>query len=251
MLRHSHLADTLMLKLNILLKRLILVVEKEAMNTIRILLAEDHVVVRQGTRQLLEREPDFEIVGEAGDGEEAVRLASQLKPEVVIMDVAMPKLSGIEATKQIKANLPATIVLVLTGYDYDEYVFSMLEAGAAGYLLKNVSGSELIHAVRAVYVGEPIIHPVILSKLMARFKTPVAGPAPVETAQPLSEREMEVLKVAAKGMSNRDIGGTLFISERTVQAHMRSIFNKLGVGSRSEAILYGLKKGWFTIDDLP
>ena len=221
------------------------------MKTIRILLAEDHVVVRQGTRQLLERERDFEIVGEAGDGEEAVRLASQLKPDVVVMDVAMPKLSGIEATKQIKAVLPTTRVLVLTGYDYDEYIFSMLEAGAAGYLLKSVSGDELISAVRAVYAGEPMIHPTVLRKLMARFKTPAAEPAPVQPLPPLSEREMEVLKVAAQGMSNKDIGGTLFISERTVQAHMRSIFNKLGVGSRSEAIVYGLKKGWFSIEDLP
>jgi len=221
------------------------------MSTIRILLAEDHVVVRQGTRQLLEREHDFEIVGEAGDGEEAVQLASQFKPDVVIMDVAMPKLSGIEATKQIKAILPATSVLVLTGYDYDEYIFSMLEAGACGYLLKNVSGDELISAVRAVYAGEPIIHPTVLRKLMTRFKTPAAAPAQVQPSSPLSEREMEVLKVAAKGISNKDIAHTLFISERTVQSHMRSIFNKLGVGSRSEAILCGLKKGWFTIEDLP
>jgi len=220
------------------------------MDTIRILLAEDHVVVRQGTRQLLEREKDFEIVGEAGDGEEAVRLAEQLKPDVVIMDVNMPKLSGIEATKQIKAILPATIVLVLTGYDYDEYVFSMLEAGAAGYLLKSVSGDELIDAVRAVYAGEPMMHPEALRKLMTRFRT-AAGPAQVGPWQPLSQREMEVLKIAAKGMSNKDISNTLFISERTVQAHMRSIFNKLGVGSRFEAILHGVKKGWFTIEDSP
>ncbi len=221
------------------------------MNTIRILLAEDHVVVRQGTRQLLEREHDFEIVGEASDGEEAVRLTGQLKPDVVVMDVAMPKLSGIEATKQIKAILPATIVLVLTGYDYDEYIFSMLEAGAAGYLLKNVSGDELIDAVRAVCAGEPMIHPTVLRKLMTRFKTPAAGQAPVQSLTPLSEREKEVLKIAAQGMSNRAIASALFISERTVQAHMRSIFNKLGVGSRSEAIIYGLKNGWFNLEDLP
>ena len=221
------------------------------MGTIRILLAEDHVVVRQGTRQLLECEEDFEIVGEAGDGEEAVRLAQEVKPDIVIMDVAMPKLSGIEATRQIKAILPATSVLVLTGYDYDEYIFSMLEAGAAGYLLKSVSGDELIGAVRAVFAGEPMIHPTVLRKLMTRFKTPAAKPTPASSLLPLSEREMEVLKVAAKGMSNRDIAHELFISERTVQAHMRSIFNKLGVGSRSEAILYGLKRGWFSIEELP
>ena len=204
------------------------------MNTIRILLAEDHVVVRQGTRQLLEREQDFEVVGEAGDGEEAVRLASQLKPDVVIMDVAMPKLSGIEATKQIKAILPATIVLVLTGYDYDEYIFSMLEAGAAGYLLKSVSGDELIGAVRAVYAGEPMIHPAVLRKLMTRFKTPAVGLAQVRPSSPLSEREMEVLKIAAKGMSNKDIATELFISMRAVQGHLSSIFNKLSARGHAQ-----------------
>lgn len=221
------------------------------MPTIKILLAEDHVVVRQGTRQLLEYEQDFEIVGEAGDGEEAVRLASQLKPDVVIMDVSMPKLGGIEATKQIKDVLPSTTVLVLTGYDYDEYVFSMLEAGAAGYLLKSVSGDELIHAIRAVYAGEPTIHPRVLGKLIGRFRAPTTEPILVASEQLLSERESEVLKIAAKGMSNRNIADALFISERTVQAHMRSIFNKLAVGSRSEAILYSLKKGWVSLDDLP
>jgi len=221
------------------------------MNTIRILLAEDHVVVRQGTRQLLEREQDLEVIGEAGDGEEAVRLASQLKPDVVIMDVAMPKLSGIEATKQIKALLPLTIVLVLTGYDYDEYIFSLLEAGAAGYLLKDVSGDQLIDAIRAVYDGEAVLHPVVARKLLARFKSQATEATEARPQELLSQRELEVLKLAAGGMSNKDIGEALFISERTVQAHMRSIFNKLGVGSRSEAVLYGLKRGWFTLEALP
>lgn len=215
---------------------------------IRILLAEDHVVVRQGTRQLLEHEPDFDIVGEASNGEEAVNLAVSLKPDVVVMDVNMPKLTGIEATKQIKAALPATIVLVLSGYDYDEYIFSMLEAGAAGYLLKDVSGDDLINAVRAVYAGEPMIHPAVLQKLMRRFVTP--PPKPEQPLPLLSEREMEVLKSMARGLSNRNIAGELFISERTVQAHIRSIFNKLGVSSRSEAIMHGLKKGWFNLEEL-
>ena len=221
------------------------------MDRIRILLAEDHVVVRQGTRQLLEREQDIEVIGEAGDGEEAVRLASQLKPDVIIMDVAMPKLSGIEATKQIKELLPSTIVLVLTGYDYDEYIFSLLEAGAAGYLMKDVSGDQLIDAIRAVYNGEAVLHPVVARKLMDRFKSRAAGAAEVRSQELLSQRELEVLKLAAEGMGNKDIGKALFISERTVQAHMRSIFNKLGVGSRSEAVLYSLKRGWFTLEDLP
>jgi len=221
------------------------------MDNIKILLAEDHVVVRQGTRHLLEREQDFEVIGEAGDGEEAVQLAAQLNPDVIIMDVAMPKLSGIEATKQIKALLPSVAVLVLTGYDYDEYIFSLLEAGAAGYLLKSMSGDELISAIRAVYAGEPVLHPVVVRKLMTRFKLSATGPAGVRLLELLSEREMEVLRLAAKGMINKDIGEALFISVRTVQAHMRSIFNKLAVGSRSEAVLYGLRRGWFTLEDLP
>jgi DNA-binding NarL/FixJ family response regulator len=167
------------------------------------------------------------------------------------MDVAMPKLSGIEATKRIKAALPSTAILVLTGYDYDEYIFSMLEAGAAGYLLKNVTGDELVHAVRSVHAGEPTVHPSVLRKLIGRFKTQAIGPGTTLSAQPLSQRETEVLKMTAKAMSNKDIAHALSISERTVQAHMRSIFNKLGVGSRSEAVLYGLKRGWFSIEDLP
>lgn len=221
------------------------------MGRIRILLVEDHVVVRQGTRQLLEREHDLEVVGEAGDGEEAVHLASQLKPDVVIMDVAMPKLSGIEATRQVKELLPSAIVLVLTSYDYDEYIFSLLEAGAAGYLLKDVSGDELIDAIRAVYAGEPVLHPIVVRKLMTRFKSQAATTAGARPQELLSQRELEVLKLAARGMSNKDIGEALFISVRTVQAHLRSIFNKLGVGSRSEAVLYVLKRGWFTLEDLP
>ncbi len=218
------------------------------MNRIKILLVEDHVVVRQGTRQLLEHELDLEVIGEAGDGEEAVRLTTQLKPDVVVMDVALPKMSGIEATREIKKRLPSVTVLVLTGYDNDEYIFSLLEIGAAGYLLKDTSGDELIKAIRAVYSGEPVLHPVVIRKLLGRS---LSQRGPTEPSEPLSEREMEVLRLAAKGFTNKEIGDALFISVRTVQAHMRSIFNKLGVGSRSEAMVYGLKKGWLSLSDLP
>ena len=178
-------------------------------------------------------------------------MASQLKPDVVIMDVAMPKLNGIEATKQIKALLPSTAVLILSGYDYDEYIFGLLEAGAAGYLLKDVSGDELIGAIRAVYAGEPVLHPVVARKLMTRVRSQVSTTAEAGPQEILTQRELEVLKLAAKGMSNKDIAEALNISVRTVQAHLRDIFNRLGVGSRSEAIVYGLKKGWFSLEDLP
>ena len=219
------------------------------MAKIRIVLADDHVILRQGTRQLLEHEPDIEVVGEASDGAEAVELVSKLKPDIVIIDVAMPNMNGIEATKKIKEILPGTKILVLTGYDYDEYIFSLLEIGAAGYLLKDVSGDDLVGAVRAVYQGEPVLHPTVMRKLMNRFKTPTTRQTetPIDV---LSEREMEVLKLAVSGKSNKDIADGLNISLRTVQAHMRSIFNKLGVGSRSEAIVSGLKKGWFSLEDI-
>jgi len=168
------------------------------------------------------------------------------------MDVAMPRLSGIEATKQIKAFYPDTIVLVLTGYDNDEYVFALMEAGAAGYLLKESSGDELIDAIRSVKAGEPALHPRVLRKILDRLKVqPEEIAKATEAEELLSEREMEVLKLGAKGMANKEIADALCLSVRTVQAHLRSIFNKLGVGSRSEAIVYALKKGWFSLDELP
>ncbi len=220
------------------------------MAKIRVLLAEDHVVVREGTRELVQHEPDMEVVGEASDGEEAVQLAGKVRPDVVIMDIAMPKLNGIEATKQIKELYPATAVLILTAYDDDQYVFALLEAGAAGYLLKNVRGRELIDATRAVCAGESVLHPVIARKVIERFIS-AGKPEEKRIAEPLSERELEVLKQAARGISNKDIAEELSLSVRTVQAHLGNIFNKLGVGSRTEAVLYALKKGWISLEDLP
>jgi len=220
------------------------------MGKIRILLAEDHVIVREGTRQLIQREPDMEVVGEAGDGEEAVDLTNKLHPNVVIMDIAMPRLNGIEATKQIKALHPAISVLILTAYDNDQYIFAILEAGAAGYLLKNVRGSELIDAIRAVHAGESVLYPTVARRVISQLVSPFSSTAETKAIEPLSGREMEVLKLAAKGISNKDIAKELFLSPRTVQAHLGNIFNKLGVGSRTEAILCGLRRGWFTLEDL-
>jgi two-component system, NarL family, response regulator LiaR len=221
------------------------------MDKIRILLAEDHKVVREGTRRLLESQNDFEVVGEASDGIEAVELAKKYKPEIIIMDVSMPRLNGIEATKQIKAIYPNIAILVLTGYDDDEYVFALLEAGAAGYLLKESSGEELIDAIRQVMTGEPVLHPKIMKKVLNRLRSPSEEQPAQPPHEVLSDREMEVLRLAAKGMSNMEIADSLTLSVRTVQTHLRSIFNKLGVGSRSEAIVYGLKKGWLTLEELP
>jgi NarL family two-component system response regulator LiaR len=221
------------------------------MEKTRILLAEDHKVVREGTRRLLESQPDFEVVGEASDGIEAVELAKKLKPEIIIMDVSMPRLNGIEATRQIKAIYPNIAILPLTGYDDDEYVFALLEAGAAGYLLKDSSGEELIEAIRQVMTGEPVLHPKIRKKVWNRLRSPLEGQPAQAAGEILSDRETEVLRLAAQGMSNMEIADSLTLSVRTVQTHLRSIFNKLGVGSRSEAIVFGLKKGWLTLEELP
>jgi two-component system, NarL family, response regulator LiaR len=222
---------------------------KWVMSKIRIVLADDHVILRQGTQQLLENESDMEVVGEASNGAEAVELVEKFKPDIIIIDVAMPVMNGIEATKKIKEILPGIKILVLTGYDYDEYIFSLLEMGAAGYLLKDVSGDELVGAIRAVYLGEPVLHPTVMRKLMDRCKT-ITPQQPETRTNVLSEREMEILKLAVSGKSNKDIAESLNISLRTVQAHMRSIFNKLGVGSRSEAIVSGLKRGWFNLEEI-
>jgi DNA-binding NarL/FixJ family response regulator len=216
---------------------------------IRIIIADDHIVVREGTRELLQKEEDLEVVGEAGDGEETVRLVKELKPDVAIVDIAMPRLNGIEATKQIKAISPSTAVLILTAYEYDQYVFALLEAGAAGYLLKDVRGQEVIEAVRAVHAGESVLHPVVARKALDHFVRGVdrsGGPR----AQVLTDRETEILRLAAKGRSNKEIAQELGLSVRTVQAHLGNIFNKLKVGSRTEAVISGLKKGLLTLEDI-
>ena len=221
------------------------------MDKIKILIADDHAVVRQGTRSLLEQEPDLEVVAEAGDGEEAVRLAKELKPDVAIIDIAMPKLDGIGATKQITACCPETNVLILSAYDDDQFIFRLLEAGAAGYLLKSVQSRELVAAIRAVREGDSVLHPSIARKVLSRFLPTSSKPVARAASGELTDREMDILRFMTRGMSNKEIAERLNLSVRTVQGHMAQIFSKMGVSSRTEAVVRGLKGGLVTLDDVP
>ena len=219
----------------------------KARDKLTVLIADDHPLVREALHQALAGERDMEVVAEAGDGEEAVKLASELKPDVAVMDIVMPKLNGIEATRKIKQIAPNIAILILTAYDDDEYVLGLLDAGAAGYLLKSARGRDLAGAIRAVKSGESVLHPKIIAKLLKR-----AMIAPVEERKAsdlLSERESEVLRLVALGMSNKEIAGKLFLSQRTVKAHLTNIFNKLTIASRSEAIVKGLKWGLVTLEN--
>lgn len=218
------------------------------MEKIRIILADDHTLVREGTRERLEREDDFQVVGEASNGEEAVNLVTQLKPDVAIIDIAMPRLNGIDATKQIKEAHPATAVLVLSAYDNDQYIYAVLEAGASGYLLKNVQGRQLVDAIHDVHAGEVVLDPHVARKVVRWFSSLSKGERMQKLPEHFSDREVEVLKLAAKGMSNKEIAAELSLSVRTVQSHLANIFDKLGVNSRTEAVLCALKEGWISLD---
>jgi DNA-binding NarL/FixJ family response regulator len=219
---------------------------------IRLLLADDHAVVRSGTRELLERQPDLDIVGEAADGEEAVRLTHELQPDVVVMDVRMPKLSGVEATRRIRAQCPDVKVLVLTAHDDDEYVFALLQAGAKGYLLKTAEIDKVVEAIRAVAAGQSMLAPTVAGKVVAQFSSGKNLPDMLNSASNqydgLTERELGILKLVGKGLSNKQIGKEIYISDRTVQAHLSNIFSKLGVSSRTEAVMYAVRKGWIATE---
>jgi NarL family two-component system response regulator LiaR len=221
------------------------------MQKINVLFADDHPAFREGLRRLLQEEKDIDVVGQAEDGEEAVNLATQLRPDVAIIDVSMPKLNGIEATRQIKKVCPQTAILILSAYDNDPYVFSAIEVGAAGYLLKNARIREVVAAIRALHDGETVLDVSLASKVFKRL-APTTGKANTkEVSRKLRQRELEVLRLAARGMSNKEIAEALVISVRTVQTHLVNIFHKLEVGSRTEAVLSALRKGWITIEDLP
>ncbi|MCE5209166.1 MAG: response regulator transcription factor [Chloroflexi bacterium] len=215
--------------------------------SISILLVEDHKIVREGTHQLLEQFSDLHVIGEASDGLEAVQRVSVLQPDVIVMDVRLPNLNGIEATRMITTKYPNIKVLILSAYDDDSYVFPLLEAGASGYLLKTSSGEELAEAIRLVYRGQTALSPRINTKLVNRLR----GHQPYRIKnmpEGLTEREMVVLRVAAHGHSNKAIAAELGISPQTVQVHLRNIYGKMNVCNRSEAIAKAIQYGWITLE---
>lgn len=212
---------------------------------LRVLIAEDHAVVREGTRQVLERDPMIETVAEAEDGRQAVALATELQPDVVLLDLRLPHLSGIEAIGQIKKGSPASKILILSAFDDDDYVFAALEAGAGGYLLKTAHASEVIDAIHAVSRGDIVLHPAIAAKLV---RARISGTRYEDSVESLSDREIEILRLAARGLHNKDIARELSLSTRTVEGHLSHLFAKLGVSSRTEAIVFGVSHHWLSLE---
>jgi DNA-binding NarL/FixJ family response regulator len=214
---------------------------------IRVVLADDHAVVRKGIREFLEGQPDITIVAEAVDGEQAVALVTEHMPDVAVLDIQMPRVGGVEATRRIKAEHPEVRVLILSAYDDDPYVFALLQAGASGYVLKTADSTELVQAVRSVYRGESALDPVVAKRVVQQLATgrPLGTPTTIEA---LTDREIEVLRLVAQGLTNKAIGQALGISDRTVQGHLANIYGKLNVGSRTEAVTEALKQGWITIE---
>jgi NarL family two-component system response regulator LiaR len=215
-------------------------------DAIRILVVDDHPVVRQGMVAMLETEPGLVIVGEARNGLEAVELAERLRPNVVLMDLMMPEMDGIEATRQITQKLPGVNVLVLTSFSSNDKVLPSLSAGATGYLLKDSNPEELIHAIHQVARGESSLHPAVTRQLLKQITQSAEGPSPAEE---LTEREVEVLRCVARGLSNQEITRVLVISPATVNTHVSKILAKLGLTSRTQAALYALRKGLITLDE--
>ncbi|MBI4338066.1 MAG: response regulator transcription factor [Chloroflexi bacterium] len=219
------------------------------MDAMRVLLVDDHPVLREGLRNLLKHEPDIEVVGEAGDGREALRLVQALKPDIVLTDVVMPGMGGIETTRRIKETSPSTAVVILSAYDDDRYVLGLLEAGAAGYLLKSASAHEVVQSLRAIRAGESVLHPTVASRVLRKAVKAAASSGSSTDAEGLTAREMAVLTLAAQGKSNKEIACELCLSTSTVKSHLVSVFGKMGVASRTEAVLRALHLGWVEMQD--
>ncbi len=213
---------------------------------IRVLLADDHAVVRKGIRDFLEEDERIRVVAEANDGQEAVALYARDHPDVALFDIQMPRVNGLDATRQVKKEFPDARILILTAYEDEPYILAALQAGASGYLLKTASSDEIIRAVHAVAEGETALSPSIARKLVQRAAH--RGEGTGDLVEPLSERELEVLRLAGRGMGNKQIGAALGISDRTVQGHLANIYGKLHVSTRTEAVLYAVREKWITLD---
>jgi Response regulator containing a CheY-like receiver domain and an HTH DNA-binding domain len=211
--------------------------------TIRVIIADDHNVVRKGIRELLNDEADIEVVGEARNGQELLDLVSALEPDLVVLDIAMPVMSGAEATRHLHARWPQVKVLVLTAYNDDPYIYSLIDAGATGYVLKTAESHEIVRAVRSVAAGQRVIDPEVEPRLLARVNPTASG------ADPITERERDVLRLAARGLTNKQIGAELGISDRTVQNHLANVYAKLGVASRTEAVTEALQRELIKLHD--
>lgn len=214
--------------------------DRLASGDIRILIVDDHTVVRDGLNALLSAEPGMTVVGAAGDGEQAILLADELLPDIVLLDLVMPRLDGVQATRQIKRDHPETRILVLTSFGEDHQVFAAIKAGANGYLMKDTSSDELIQAIHATFAGVPVMQPEIAQKLMREIQNQ-DGTQAIENT--LTEREIDILQHLAQGKSNQQIADDLFLSERTVRTHITNILSKLGLTNRTQAVLYALREG--------
>ena len=215
-------------------------------NPIRLLIVDDQGIVRKGVRALLAEVDGMNVVGEAADGMEAVKQAEILHPDVILMDIVMPGMDGIEATRQIMASQPKARILVLTSFTGDDKVFPAIKAGALGYLLKDSEPEELITAIKNIYRGQPFLHPSIARKVLEELSHPTGSPP---TPEPLTERELEVLQLVAQGFSNQEIAERLVIGDATVRTHIGNILSKLHVANRVQAALYALRKGLSSLDD--
>jgi NarL family two-component system response regulator LiaR len=218
---------------------------------IRLLIADDHHIVRKGIKVLLATEKDMQVVGEAENGAEAVEKAAALEPDVILMDLVMPEMDGIEATRRITSERPASRILVLTSFAADDKVFPAVKAGALGYLLKDSTPEQLLEAIRQVHRGEPSLEPSIARKVLQELSQRGGGGTGKQTSDPLTEREMEVLRLIAQGMSNKEIAAKIFVAEWTVRSHVSNILGKLHLASRTQAALYALRAGLASLDDVP
>ena len=213
----------------------------------RIVLADGHHLVRQGIRRILQEEPDFEVVGEADNGDEVVKLARQLSPDIIVMEARLGRLDSVEATKRVRAQHREAAVVVLTAYDDEEYIADMIRAGAGGCLLKSTDAERLAQAIRLIRQGVFVCDSVMEQRILKQMARP--RPVPVQFGQHLTCRETEVLRLMARGLGNRDIASCLGLAERTVKGHVMNIFNKLDVGSRTEAVREALRRGLVSFDD--